>query len=211
LWSRGTDTLAKIARILGDQQTAEAAERARERAVAAFKDRFWCHQTHYAFDCVSETADVNTAWADPTIRPNALIALAVDPELFDPEQRVQIVRRAKEELLTPRGVRTLSPDHSDYQGHFPSVPEDVVGAYHQGTVWPYLVGFYARARASAQPDEPLATELAQLVRSCMAEAPVLGHVPQVADGDHPNRARGCPAQAFSVGELLATLTELGIP
>ncbi len=206
LWTRGCETLATLARRAGDRTTALAASEARERAVRAFKARFWCNETQYPFDCVSASPEGGDAWADPAIRPNALIALAVDPSLFEPDQQKSIVRRCKRELLTPRGIRSLSPFHPDYVGHFAGDPEERVSAFHQGTVWPYLLGFYTRATLAAEGKSPeLVEQLRKLIEGAASEGIVLGQVAQVADADSPNRPRGCPAQAFSVAELLRCL------
>ena len=207
LWTRGCQTLAGLAQRFGDTRTQAAALAARERAVRAFRARFWCNETQYPFDCVSALAHGGDAWADPAIRPNAVIALAVDPQLFDPEQRERIVNRARKELLTPRGIRSLSPFHPDYVGHFAGDPNERVSAFHQGTVWPYLLGFYVRAALAAYGATPrVLDELRRLVEGAVSEGIVLGQVAQVADADPPNRPRGCPAQAFSVAELLRALT-----
>lgn len=142
-----------------------------------------------------------------------MIALAVDPELFDLGQREAIMTRCKKELLTPRGIRSLSPFHPDYVGHFSGDPDERVSAFHQGTVWPYLLGFYVRAALATYGRTPsVIQELESLVEGAMCDPIVLGQVAQVADADAPNRPRGCPSQAFSVAELLRSLkVELAQP
>ncbi len=206
LWTRGCRTLSELAERFGDESTRSAALIARERAVKAFKARFWCNETQYPFDCVSASAQGGDAWADPAIRPNAVIALAVDPELFELEQRRAIIARCRRELLTPRGVRSLSPTHPDYVGYFTGDPDERVSAFHQGTVWPYLIGFFVRATlATEAPSPETIAELRQLAEGAVQDGIVLGQVAQVADADPPNRPRGCPAQAFSVAELLHIL------
>src|SRR5690606_13082968 len=136
-----------------------------------------------------------------------------DPQLFDAEQREAIMIRCKKELLTPRGIRSLSPFHPDYVGHFAGDPDERVSAFHQGTVWPYLLGFYVRAALATYGKTPaVVEELRTLVEGALSDRIVLGQVAQVADADPPNRPRGCPAQAFSVAELLRSLAvELAQP
>ncbi len=205
LWSRGTETLAALAAALGDEKIASAARLASDAVRAAFPGLFWCNESAYPFDCLSEQRDTADAWADPSIRPNAVVALAVHPTLFERWQGDAIVRRARDELLTPCGLRTLSDRDPAYRGHYEGRPEERGGSFHQGTAWPFLLGAYARAELALQPND---FELREDLRHAIFDAldgPVLGQVSQIADGDDPGRARGCPAQAWSVAELLRTL------
>lgn len=212
LWSRACRTLGEFARQYGDEPTRRASDQAHRLVTEAFKARFWCNETDYPFDCISEDRDTADAWADPSVRPNALIALAVEPELFRHWQAAAILARVRDELLTPRGIRTLATNDRNYRGHYEGGPEEREAAYHQGTAWPYLLGFYIRAAIQASPSDPeLRLELQQLIEEAIDGAPVLGHLPQLADGDAPFRARGCPVQAWSIGMTLdALVTDLGL-
>ena len=212
LYTQATGTLAQLAEELGNTQLAEACRDAGIRARAAFKARFWCHDTDFPYDCVSEFRDTQEAWVDPSIRPNALIALAVDPSLFEDWQARAIVARVKAELLTPRGVRSLSPHDPRYVSQFAGTLEERELAYHQGTAWTHLLGFYVRAAMRLTPgDEELREELRQVIEGALDGAVILGQIAQLADGDMPHRARGCPAQATSVAELIrALVVDLGV-
>jgi glycogen debranching enzyme len=192
--------------------TSVAADRAMRSARRAFRQRFWCNETDYPFDCISEEADAGAAWADPTIRPNALLALAVDPALFERRQTVAILNRVRRELLTPRGLRSLAQRDPGYRGHHEGNLDEREGSYHQGTVWPYLLGFYARAALRLKPEDfELREELIHLLQSAANDGLVLGHVAQLADGEEPHRFRGCPAQAWSCAEVLRALVcDLGL-
>jgi glycogen debranching enzyme len=134
-----------------------------------------------------------------------VIAAALELSPLSQEQRAAIVQRAELELLTPRGLRTLSPRDPDYRGRYGGGPEQRDLAYHQGTAWPWLVGFYVEAalRARGATDENLSA-LRALVDGFDAElaAHGLNHVDEVYDGDPPHRPGGCFAQAWSTGELL---------
>jgi glycogen debranching enzyme len=208
LWTRGCETFAAVAREQDDHRTADAAERACAAARTAFRARFWCNETRYPFDCISETRGTADTWADPSIRPNAVIALAIDPSLFETWQAASIVERARRELLTPRGLRTLSPHDRAYSGLFGGTADERALAAHQGPAWTYLLGFFVRAaRRVAPEDGALAEELRDLLEGAGDGGPVLGQVAQLADGDQPYRPKGCPAQAWSVGELLRTLVD----
>lgn len=209
LWSRACDTLSAWARDAGDPDLEARAAASRDAVRASFRDRFWCHQTSYPFDCVSGARHTGDAWADPSIRPNALIALAVDPELFEPWQRRAVVERCERELLTPRGLRSLSPTEPAYVGHVGGTVAERQASYHQGPVWPYLLGYYARASLLVYGDDPTTPErLRSLVESALEEGVVVGQVAQITDGDPPHRWRGSPAQATSVAVLLDLLVNV---
>jgi predicted glycogen debranching enzyme len=208
LWTKGCETLASLAREYGHTRLAEAAEATLQRARWAFRARFWCHETDYPYDVVSEARDTTEAWADPSIRPNALIALAVDPELFDSTQARSILDRVQSDLLTPRGIRSLSPNDNRYIGFFSGSTDEREFAYHQGSAWAYLLGFYVRASLRLNPDDrELPGELRALVEHAAESNLLLGQVAQLADGESPYRPRGAPAQATSVAEVLRTLVD----
>jgi len=211
-WAKGTENIGRLAREYSETGWADEAEQACAAARAAFRQRFWCNETRYPFDCVSEASGTADAWADATIRPNGLIALAVDPSLFEPAQASAIVSRARDDLLTPRGLRSLAPHEPGYVGHYEGQPEELGSSHHQGTAWTHLLGFYVRAAVRLAPDDiDLRERLRDLVEDALDDAPVLGQVPQLADGEPPHRARGCPAQAWSVAELLCALaSDLGL-
>jgi glycogen debranching enzyme len=150
------------------------------------------------------------AFRDPSIRPNALMALTIDPELFTHWQAVAIVERVRERLLTPIGLRTLEQRHPDYRGDFRGPMNQRQAAYHQGTCWVFLLGFYARAALALEPNDfELQIELRHTIERLMDAGPLLGQLAQVASGDPPHHLGGCPAQAWSVAELARTLHDLG--
>lgn len=207
LWARACDTLATIAAAAGDEALATRAKDAHERALFAFRGRFWCEETGYPYDVVSEASAGPAAWLDASIRPNAVIALAVEPRLFDQPQASSLLAVAERELLTPAGLRTLAPGSVGYVGRYAGGVRERDAAYHQGTVWPYLLGFYVRAARRVRPNDPhLVAALERLVESAASNALALGQVPEIADGDPPHRPNGCVAQAWSVAELLRALT-----
>lgn len=211
LWSKGCETLSGLARAVGDRGLADAALAACTRARFAFRARFWCAETDYPFDCVSEIGDSEESWVDATIRPNALIALALDPALFERWQVTALLRRVRDELLTPSGLRSLSPQDSRYRSHFEGRVVERDSSFHQGTAWVHLLGAYVRASLYEAPDDfERREELRLAVEAALANGLAIGQVPQLADGDPPHRPRGSPAQAWAVGELLSALVELGV-
>src|SRR5262249_48790655 len=198
LWSRACDTVSILASAFGENDLAARAEDAHERALFAFRRRFWCESTGYPYDVVSESPG-EAAWADASIRPNAVIALAVEPRLFDAQQAASIVAVADRDLLTPAGLRTLAPQCAGYRDRYGGSVRDRDSAYHEGTVWPFLLGFYVRAAIRQRPhDAAVRNALELLVEKAVANAAALGQVPEVADADPPHRPGGCVAQAWSV-------------
>lgn len=208
LWSRGCDTLSMLAVALGDHAMAGEAGAARDRTRDAFRSMFWCYDTNYPYDCLNEIDGTQ----DRAIRPNAIIALSLDPALFDSWQAAAIIAMARARLLTPAGLRTLVPENPGYIGHYEGGMDQRRAAYHQGVVWGYLLGPLARAALHANPDDPhLKEEICGWLRDAMQYGPVLGQITQVASGEQPHQAGGCPAQAWSVAELLRTFRmELGL-
>ena len=206
LWTKACETMVQLGDAYGDVSLRTRAEQARDTARASFQRRFWCSQTEYPFDCVSEERDIEGAWSDTSVRPNALIALAIDPDLFEPWQAAAIVARVRHDLLTPRGIRTLSPQHPDYQGYHEGGLEQREGSAHQGSVWPHLLGYFITAATRlAREDDQLRDELRQIIEAALDEPLALRFVSQIADGDFPHRGRGCPAYSLAVAELLRAL------
>ncbi len=202
LWVRACDTLASLAVTLGDDALASRAREAHVRGLAAFRARFWCEATGYPYDVLPTSPDADQL-ADASIRPNALIALAVEPRLFDPTQAARILAVVERDLLTPVGVRTLAPGSPGYVGRYGGGVRARDAAYHQGTAWPFLLGFYVRAARRLRPlDEALREALERLVASAFDHQLALGQVPEISDGDAPFGPNGCSAQAWSVAELL---------
>jgi predicted glycogen debranching enzyme len=210
LFTRGADLLATLASFYGHDALAGRANDAANRARAAFRARFWCTESDYPYDCVSEARDRADAWADASVRPNALTALAVDPTLFEDWQAEAILRRVQSELLTRQGVRSLTPQDGRYIGHFGGNVAEREFAYHQGTAWTHLLGHYARAAHQRWGDEPQGRdELVRLLEYVVDSGPLFGQLAQLSDGDEPFRPRACPAQATAVAEILRALVELG--
>jgi predicted glycogen debranching enzyme len=204
LWVGACGTLESLARRQGDAALAERADNAQRRANEAFRRRFWCGAVSYAYDCIDDESGA----ADASIRPNALLALAIAPSLFEGWQARAIVTAARERLLTPKGIRTLDPAHPRYVGYYEGGMDERRAAYHQGVVWGYLVGALARASLKAFPDDfELQMDIRDWVLRAIENGPVLGQVAQVATGDAPHQAGGCPAQAWSVAEALRTLVD----
>jgi glycogen debranching enzyme len=143
-----------------------------------------------------------------------VLAASLEWSPLSREQRAALVDRARAELLTPAGLRTLAPGDPAYVGSYSGGPEARDAAYHQGTVWPWLAGAYVEASLRAFGKERLA-ELREWFAALEPRFALagLGHLSEVADGDAPHKPGGTIAQAWNTGELLraAALLESGRP
>lgn len=171
----------------------------------SFRRRFVRADSAALFDVVD--ADHETGKVDAAIRPNQVFAAGGLPvSLLDPADCRGVLDVVERHLWTPLGLRSLSPSHPDYRPHYAGGVLERDGAYHQGTVWPWLVGPFVEAWAKVHPESATAYAQArdrfiQPLEQHLAHAG-LGHVSEVADGDPPHAPGGCPFQAWSVAELI---------
>ena len=181
------------------------------RGKESFLARFWNENGGYLHDVVDVNHEANTVSTD--FRSNQIFAVGGLPEIIvPPEVARQIVDRVEERLWTLAGLRTLSPNHPDYRSRYEGDPWHRDTAYHQGTVWPWLTGPFVEAWVRVRGDTP---EVRKTARTRFLE-PLLshldpqrtGHLPEIAEGDAPHRARGCPFQAWSVAEILRLSLEV---
>lgn len=199
LWYFLLAYLEELAAKAGDKSEAKRWKQQKERAGKAFLERFWLPGPRYLADTWKDGV------ADARVRPNMVLAAALEFSPLSEAQRADIVYRSELELVTPRGLRTLGPRDREYQGRYTGGPAERDRAYHQGTVWPWLLGFHCEAyvrchaqnRRSAEHVRALLAGLEQETRSHG-----LNHVNEVYDGDPPHRPGGSFAQAWSTAELL---------
>jgi glycogen debranching enzyme len=164
-----------------------------------FAARFWYEEGGYLYDVVDVEGIVGKN--DPSLRPNQLFAASLTHDLLSDEQMASMLQKVTEHLLTPVGLRSLSPHDPAYQNHFNSNAAERDSAYHQGTVWQWLIGPYIDVFLRVHNDRsallPLMEPLVQrLWQSC------LGTISEVAEPEPPFTGAGCFAQAWSVAELL---------
>ncbi|MCW6508308.1 amylo-alpha-1,6-glucosidase [Lichenifustis flavocetrariae] len=177
---------------------------AEARARSAFAARF-ADPAGGLYDVVD--VDHVPGTADSRVRPNQIFAVGGLPfPVVAGAQARGIVDRVEAKLLTPLGLRTLATDDPAYQGRYRGGPRARDGAYHQGTVWPWLMGPFVdawlavRDRTEAAKAEARARFIPPLARHI--ETAGLGHISEIADGDAPHRPGGCPFQAWSLGEYI---------
>jgi glycogen debranching enzyme len=188
-----------LARESADQATLDRFEPLLNRAGPAFMARFWLRDEGYLADCH------NGLVPDRSLRPNQLWALGLPHSPVPQPQAIQALAAVRLALVTPVGLRTLAPSDARYQGRYEGTQRERDLAYHQGTVWPWLIGIYGDAVLRCEGPDALKEALAPIVkrlRQHMDEEACLGQISEVFDGDEPHRPAGAPAQAWSVGEVL---------
>jgi predicted glycogen debranching enzyme len=178
-----------------------------ERLHTAFTTLFWMEDAQSLADSFADGT------LDRSIRPNQILAASLPYSPLDDLQKLAVVETVRRELLTPYGLRTLSPRHPAYRGRYEGDQPARDAAYHQGTVWPWLLGHYAEAALKAaanrrQAARALLDEIEPLL-AYATEGPGLGQVPEIWDGDPPHRPHGCTAQAWSVAELIRLIALCG--
>lgn len=199
LWFNALHHYSTWLQRLGHEQQAAEATHWADRAGESFNRRFWYAEGGYLYDVVDgESGD------DASLRPNQLFAISLPHAVLDQARWQAVVQKATDELFTPVGLRSLAPSGADYQGLYDGDLRTRDAAYHQGTVWAWLLGPYLEAceKADAQPGEARRAIL-QAMDDHLGEA-CIGQVSEIFDGDDPHAPRGCFAQAWSVAELLRT-------
>jgi len=181
----------------GRQESSKAIAEHAKRAYESFQKRFWYEKGGYLFDLVDgENGD------DSQLRPNQIFAIALDFPILASERWQPVINKVKAELLTPFGLRTLAPREKDYKPKYYGSLRDRDAAYHQGTVWPWLIGAYVDAWVKTYPgDLQGAKECLRTFEDHFAEDAV-GSISEIFDAEAPYASRGCVAQAWSVAEVL---------
>jgi predicted glycogen debranching enzyme len=184
------------------------------RASAAFAQRFVDPSTGALFDVID--ADHVDGKVDGSIRPNQIFAVGGLPHaLLDGDAARAVVAQVETHLLTPMGLRTLAPSDPAYRGHYRGGVLERDGAYHQGTVWPWLLGAFVDAWLRVHGDDAAqrAQAQARFVVPLLQHLDHAGldHISEVADADAPHTPGGTPFQAWSLGEFLRILQRLGQP
>jgi predicted glycogen debranching enzyme len=178
---------------------------AAQRAVAAFRARFPNESLRCLYDVVDEGHVAGRS--DASVRPNQLFAVGGLPvAVVDGTLARDVVDAVERHLVTPAGLRSLAPGDPAYRGRYEGGPAERDGAYHQGTAWPWLIGAFVDAWLRVHRDDPDAKAMARerFVAPLAARvgAAGIGHLFEIADGDAPHAPRGCPFQAWSLGELI---------
>jgi len=200
LWYNALRILEQLLIEEGDDANARRMDEHATRARTSFNERFWYDEGQYLYDVV----DVN----DPALRPNQIFSVSLDFPVLDESRWRRIVEVVHDELLTPVGLRSLSRNHPDYKPAYDGDLRARDAAYHQGTVWGWLIGPFIDAWLKVHPgDVDTARKFLDGFRAELA-ASCIGTISEVFDAESPFTPRGCAAQAWSVAEVLRALSKV---
>jgi predicted glycogen debranching enzyme len=204
LWYNALRIMEDLARRFGDDEEAAHYQELAGRARHSFAELFWNESAGCLYDVV------NGDNRDGSIRPNQIFAVSLFHSMLCDEKAARVVKAVEDHLLTPYGLRSLAPSDPQYRGRYEGDPYSRDSAYHQGTVWPWLLGPFITAylKVSGGPEQARerARQWVSEFRRYIRDEGV-GQIPEVFDGDAPHRAGGCVAQAWSVAELLRSMVE----
>jgi len=204
LWINAMETMVQFARTLN--KPAQTFEGLSARGRSSFQ-KFWNAERNCCFDVIDVPGAAKTAGRDAALRPNQILAVSLPVSPLHEEQQKSVVDICGERLLTSHGLRSLAAGEPNYQGHYGGDQRTRDAAYHQGTVWGWLLGPYTLAHFRVYNDRAAAARLLEPLGSHIG-ALGLGTLAEVFDGDPPHTPRGCIAQAWTVGEVLRAWCEI---
>ncbi|MDD5326921.1 MAG: amylo-alpha-1,6-glucosidase [Phycisphaerae bacterium] len=162
---------------------------------------FWNESAGCLYDCILPDGS-----ADASLRPNQIFAVSLAFSPLSPEQQKAVVDAVQKNLLTPFGLRTLNAGDNRYRGVYEGPMKERDNAYHQGTVWPYLIGPFVesclKVNDFSKKSKKEAAEFIRPLLKHLTEDSCLGQICEIFDGDAPHKPRGCFAQAWSVAEVI---------
>jgi glycogen debranching enzyme len=172
-----------------------------DKVCASFRKLFWNKTKGYLNDCILPDGTV-----DDSLRPNQIFAVSLPFSPLSPSQQKSVVKTVQNHLLTPHGLRSLNIKNSRYHGIYTGPQKQRDEAYHQGTVWAFLLGpfveSYLKVNGFSRRSRKKAAEFIQPLLKHLTDDCCLGSVSEIFDGDKPHKPKGCFAQAWSVAELI---------
>jgi predicted glycogen debranching enzyme len=204
LWFNALKAMEELGTRFNDQESVKRFRSSSALVQSTFNRVFW----NEAKDCLYDV--VNGEIADASIRPNQIFAISLRYSMLPRDRAEKLLRVVERDLLTPYGLRTLNQQDPNYKGRYQGGPRQRDSAYHQGTVWPWLMGPYISAylKVYGNNDATLryARELLRPLEEHLSQG-CLGQISEIYDGSAPQNARGCFAQAWSVGQIMQLLVE----
>ncbi len=200
LWINALETMTQFARVL--KTSSDFYVGLSNKAKDGFH-KFWNAQRQCCYDVIDAPGLGN----DASLRPNQILAVSLPVSPLPREQQKAVVDICAAQLLTPYGLRSLAPGEAGYQGHYGGGPRERDAAYHQGTVWAWLLGPFALAHRRVYADRMAATRFLEPLGAAIQRYG-LGTLGEIFDADAPFAPKGCIAQAWSVSEVLRAWVEL---
>jgi len=204
LWYNAVRIMEDLATAFGDEPARKKYNSMAAVTKWSFNRLLWNERLGCLYDVV------NGGPPDPSIRPNQIFAVSLTHTMLSPDRARQVVNTVQEHLLTPFGLRTLSPQDPNYRGRYTGDQSSRDGAYHQGTVWPWLMGpfitAYVKVNGGSEAARQQAATWLEPLKAHLEDAG-LGYISEIFDGDTPHRPVGCIAQAWSVAEILRATVE----
>jgi predicted glycogen debranching enzyme len=199
LWYNALKIIADFAERFGDEEDRSRYQSMADLAQLSFNAVFW----NEADQCLFDVAE--NGHRDASVRPNQIFAVSLPHSMLDDNTARKVVDKVEAELLTPVGLRSLSPSDPAYIPIYIGSPYERDSAYHQGTVWGWLIGPFVDAYRRIYPNRvDRIDEILSGFKDHLSKAG-LGQISEIFDADLPHTPRGCPAQAWSVAEVLRVL------
>jgi predicted glycogen debranching enzyme len=202
LWYNALRLLEKWLMDIKKEEVARQIGELANKVYVSFNQKFWNEKKGCLFDVIE-----GEKGNDDAVRPNQLFSISLEYPVLDPKYWKEVFEVCKRDLLTPVGLRSLSPHHPDYKSRYDGDLRARDSAYHQGTVWSWLIGPYIDVWLKIYPqDSAEAHEFLNGFREHLSDAGV-GYISEIFDATEPYQARGCIAQAWSIAELLRCLVK----
>ena len=199
LWYNALMVMADLAGGFGDEGDARKYASMAELAKLSFNAVFWNEEEQCLYDVVENGTRA------ASVRPNQIFAASLHHSMLDDERARRVVDKVEQELLTPVGLRSLSPKDTEYVPVYIGSPLERDSGYHQGTVWAWPIGAFVDAYRRVYPGRE--DRVVEILSGFQAHLEItgVGQISEIFDADEPHVSRGCPAQAWSVAEVLRVL------
>jgi len=201
LWYNALKIFEYLLTLNGETDTAENIAKKSQQAKKSFDEKFWYPKGNYLYDAIDETGK-----PDSTLRPNQIFAISLPFHLVDGDKAKAVMDVVRSKLYSPVGLRSLSPDDPEYKGFYAGNAFMRDAAYHQGTIWSWLLGPFVDAGMKSMGDvfKKEAVSIIELFSGHINEG-CIGTISEIFDGDPPFHPRGCVAQAWGVAEILRVI------
>jgi predicted glycogen debranching enzyme len=202
LWYNALCIFSELLLLNGQEEDALKMSEQAQRAKASFEEKFWYGAGGYLYDVIDENNN-----PDSSLRPNQLLAISLPFQLLNGDRSKSVMRVVEEKLLTPKGLRSLSPNDNRYVPQYGGDAWHRDGSYHQGTVWSWLLGPYIDALYRTNGSSAALSKAVAVIRNFLPhlQEAGIGTVSEIFDANAPFAPRGCMAQAWGVAEILRVI------